>query len=172
MDMLKTERLLIRNFRSDEWRVLQALVLQYQTTRSAQFETPWPSNDEEIKQLTHWFSTSDYYLAICLQENDTLIGIVSIEARTEQGKNIRNFNYVFHPDYYGHGYASEACNEILRYLFDQLAVDGISNITHPNNHLSVRFLSKLGLFQIRPGEFSLSRRQWQTLVAEKNETNS
>jgi ribosomal-protein-alanine N-acetyltransferase len=166
MDSLATDRLIVRNFSPDDWQALQAVIVAYQASDSAQYEDPWPTSDEKVKEIAGWFARGDDYLAVCLKETGTLLGLVAINRRREQEAPIHNLGYVFHPGYAGHGYATESCRAAMGYLFDELGIEGILTGTHPDNKPSVALLTRLGLREIDDGEWSLSKAEWISLERE------
>jgi RimJ/RimL family protein N-acetyltransferase len=160
---IQTERLIIRNFAPDDWQALQAVVVAYQASDSAQYEDPWPTSDEQVQGIAAWFAGGDDYLAVCLKETEALIGLVAINGRTEQEAAVHNLGYVFHPGYGGQGYATESCRAAMAYLFDELGIESILTGTHPENKRSVALLRRLGLQEVSHGEWALSRQQWLAL---------
>jgi RimJ/RimL family protein N-acetyltransferase len=163
---LETDRLVIRNFTPDDWQELQEMVIAYQATDAARFEDPWPTSAEKVKEIAGWFAGGDDYLAVCLKDVGTLIGLVAINRRQEGEQQIHNLGYVFHPGYAGRGYATESCRAAMGHLFDQLAAEGILTGTHPDNVASVALLKRLGLHEIGGGEWALSREEWLALDRE------
>ena len=115
--------------------------------------------------MAMFFSSGDDFLAASLKASGKLIGLIAIEPRKEQTGRVRNLGYVFHPGYAGHGYATEGCQAVMVYLFDQLGIDAILTGTHPENTASVRLLERLGIHPIGNGEFHLSQEEW---LARKN----
>ena len=55
------------------------------------------------------------------------------------------FGYTFHPDFWGQGYATEAAEAVVRYLFIDLGVSRIESSLHPDNPPSARVLEACGL---------------------------
>lgn len=53
--------------------------------------------------------------------------------------------YTFHPDYWGRGYATEATEAIIRYLFNDFGVGRIETSAHPDNPASLRVMEACGL---------------------------
>ncbi len=53
--------------------------------------------------------------------------------------------YTFHPDYWGRGYATEATQAIIRYLFEDFGVSRIESSAHPDNPPSHRVMEACGL---------------------------
>jgi RimJ/RimL family protein N-acetyltransferase len=163
MDSLETDRLVIRNFRVEDWHELQELAIAYQASEEAKFEPPWPTSDEEVKGMASWFAGGDSYLAVWLKEAGKLIGLVAIERREGQEQRLHNLGYVFHPGYHGYGYATEGCKAAMAYVFGPLEADGILTGTHPDNKASVALLNRLGLRAIGGGEWTISREEWLAL---------
>jgi ribosomal-protein-alanine N-acetyltransferase len=73
---------------------------------------------------------------------------------------VHNLGFIFHPSYQGYGYANESCRAAMKYVFGELATQKILTGTHPDNTPSVALLKKLGLEEISPGEFAISREAW------------
>ena len=167
MISLETARLIIRNFTLDDWQELQETVVAYQTSELAQYEAPWPTAEDRVKEIAGWFAGGDDYLAVCLRETGTLIGLVAMGRRQEREESIHNLGYVFHPSYARQGYATESCRAAMAYLFDQLAAEGILTGTHPDNTASVALLTRLGLKEVARGEYTISREEWLALRREE-----
>ena len=55
------------------------------------------------------------------------------------------FGYTFHPDHWGRGYATEAAQALVRYLFTDVGVSRIESSLHPDNQPSARVLEACGL---------------------------
>jgi RimJ/RimL family protein N-acetyltransferase len=167
MISLETERLWVRNFAPDDWQALQAVIVAYQASDSAQYEDPWPTSDEQMQGIASWFAGGDDYLAVCLKPEGTLQGLVAINRRDDQDAPIHNLGYVFHPGYAGHGYATESCRAAMGYLFDQAGIEGILTGTHPDNKPSVALLKRLGLREVGDSEWAMSRKEWISLERER-----
>ena len=159
---IETDRLLIRNFRPDDWQELQEMSIKYQASEAAKYEDRWPTSAEGVKGMAAWFARGDEYLAVCLKTSGKLIGLVAIDRRKQQGSRVHNLGYVFRPDYHGQGYAAEGCHAAMAHVFGELAADGILTGTRLENATSVRLLERLGLKprEGHPGEFTISREEW------------
>ena len=53
--------------------------------------------------------------------------------------------WVFHPDYYGHGYATEAAHKVLEYGFSILNLHRIVSFCHVDNISSWKLMHRLGM---------------------------
>ena len=160
MNSLHTDRLIIRNFQPDDWQDLQELVVQYQASEWAKYEDPWPTGTEEVKGMAKFFASGDDFLAVIRRDTGKLIGLIAIERRKEQEERVHNLGYVFHPGYYGQGYATEGCRTVMTYLFDVVGIAAILTGTRLENTPSVRLLERLGLHSIGQGEFHISKEEW------------
>jgi ribosomal-protein-alanine N-acetyltransferase len=160
MITLETDRLIIRNFRPDDWQELQEAAVAYRASKWAEYEDPWPTSDEEVKGMATWFAGGDGYLATCLKSTGKLIGLVAIDRREGKAEQVHNLGYVFHPGYHGQGYATEACRAAIGYVFGPLAGDRILTGTHPDNEESIKLLKRLGLKEVARGEFAISKEEW------------
>ncbi|MCW3060900.1 MAG: hypothetical protein JWQ02_2721 [Capsulimonas sp.] len=56
-----------------------------------------------------------------------------------------NGNNTFHPDYHGQGYATEAAEALLKFLFGDLAAHRVTSGCDARNTASVRLMERLGL---------------------------
>jgi RimJ/RimL family protein N-acetyltransferase len=53
--------------------------------------------------------------------------------------------WVFNPDFYGHGYATEAARELVRLSFDELGMHRVWAQLDPRNTASARLCERLGM---------------------------
>ena len=155
-----TDRLIIRNFRTDDWQDLQDMIIMYQGSTYSKYDHKWPTSAEEIKGITAWFADGNDYLTVCLKTTHKLIGLISINRREEQDGRVHNLGYIFHTTHQGQGYATESCQATMSYLFGQLVADGILTGTYPDNTPSVSLLKKLGFKETPQSDFAISRKEW------------
>jgi RimJ/RimL family protein N-acetyltransferase len=161
MVTLRTDRLVLRNFRPDDWQELHELAVRYQASEWAKYDHPWPTAEEEVKGMTEWLSGEAGFLAVCLKETGKLIGLLNIHRNDEEEEDrVHDLGYVFHPDYHRKGYATEACRAGLNQVFGPWEADRITTGTHPDNEPSVRLLAKLGLQEVGEGEYTITREAW------------
>ena len=148
MTMLETERLIIRNFQTGDWKALHELIIRYQASELAPYDHQWPTSQEEIRRITEWFVRGDNYLAVCLKDTKQLIGFVSLNP--EEGDGPRKFNtgYVFNSDFHGSGYAAEACRAVLSRAFGPLQAERVVAGTAAVNQASCRLLERLGFHKV------------------------
>jgi [ribosomal protein S5]-alanine N-acetyltransferase len=145
---LRTPRLLLREFRDDDWRP----VLAYQSDPRYLRYYAWTGRSEaEVREFVRgfveqqqWAPRTRYQLAIVLPEEGKFIGNVGIRIRDPRSQEA-DIGYELGPDYWGNGYATEAAREIVRFGFEQLALHRISSWCVEDNAASARVLQKVGM---------------------------
>ena len=144
MIKLETERLIIRNFKSDDWKDIAVIAMDYEQSEYTIYDHgPWPSNQEEYKGIAEWFVKGDDFAAILLKEEEKLIGWIA-KGKIENKENAYNLGYIFHSSFHGKGYASESCKAIIKYIFEELQADEIITGTGKLNIPSNKLLKRLG----------------------------
>ena len=101
--------------------------------------------ENEIQDwLSNILSRQDYELtryAVALKANDELIGVAGL--RDEDG--IKDFGYYFRRQYWGKGYASEACSAILDHIENELNIKDYRIFIADENVNSIRVMERLGM---------------------------
>ncbi|WP_394522332.1 GNAT family N-acetyltransferase [Lacrimispora sp. JR3] len=125
------------------------------------------------KILSDWITQRRKLAIVCL-ESGKVIGHISIEADSEEGrKDTRELGFVLNHDYHRQGIMSEAVNAVLDYLFDQ-GILYVWACCFQNNVASKNLIEKCGfVFQqegtyrmeylnrnISSYEYRLSAEQW------------
>lgn len=84
---------------------------------------------------------AEYYLAVVQPGDDTVIGFARLGL---DGVNAAKLGYAIHADYWGHGYATDACRAMLDFGFRQLNLHRISAAIGPENAASIAVVKHLG----------------------------
>jgi RimJ/RimL family protein N-acetyltransferase len=74
---------------------------------------------------------------------ERIVGDLAVELRWAGRTGF--FGYTFHPDHWGRGYATEAAQALVHYLFTDVGVSRIESSLHPDNPRSARVLEACGL---------------------------
>jgi RimJ/RimL family protein N-acetyltransferase len=84
-----------------------------------------------------------FTLAVERLEDGALVGRVSlmVDAANRQGE----VGFIFHPDWHGRGYATEAGRAVVRVAFERYALHRVFGRIEPRNEASARVLEKLGM---------------------------
>jgi [ribosomal protein S5]-alanine N-acetyltransferase len=179
---LVTKRLLLREFAE---RDLLALVAYQADPRYVEF---WPE-EAPPDQTRHLFDLfrrwaderprRNYQLAVArLQSPHELIGNCGIRGRgLEDGA--AEFGIELAPQWWGHGYATEAARAILGFGFRELGLREVRGLSVTENARVTRMVPRLGFTRLgtRPGpawmqaqgwsqtEWQLTREQWEARQA-------
>lgn len=146
---VRTKRLELRPFEMGDLDALHDITRRPEVAR---FEFWEPKTREEVAESlrlragrTGWEDEGDRLgLAIVLPESGAFIGDVSLQWTSKEGRQ-GELGYLLHPDHQGHGYATEAAEEMLRIGFEVLGLRRISAGCEPRNTGSVRVLERLGM---------------------------
>lgn len=81
-----------------------------------------------------------YSFAVVLKENGKMIGTCGIKHNLEN--NFGEISYVFNSNYWGQGYCTEACKQVIKYAFEVGNMHRIEADCFENNYASDKILRK------------------------------
>ena len=139
----ETERLVIRNFRPDDWKRIQALANNKETSKFAKYDLTWPTSDDGCKKTAEFLSGTDFFWAVCLKEDGRLIGLIAFNSIDEN--RTLDFGHVFHTDYMSEEITTEALQRMVQYAFDELEIDRIVTHNAADWEGQIEPLRKLGM---------------------------
>ncbi|MBH5316266.1 GNAT family N-acetyltransferase [Paenibacillus sp. GSMTC-2017] len=138
---LNTERLTIRKFHSSDWQA----VFDYTSDSNVMRYIPeGVFTEQDAKDFVNKNSgehATKY--AVILNETNILIGHMAFHSW--YGEIAYEVGWVFHPDYYNNGYATEATRAIVKYAFEILNIHRIIATCQPQNIPSYRIMEKVGM---------------------------
>jgi RimJ/RimL family protein N-acetyltransferase len=145
---IETERLVLREFRPDDWRAVQEYAADPQVVR----HLVWGPNTEEDTRgyIRRALAARDaeprrgYELAVDLTDEGRLIGAARLEVSDPQNR-AGWIGYCFNRRYWGRGFATEAVRAVVDFGFTQLDLHRIFATCAPENSASARVLEKLGM---------------------------
>ncbi len=88
-------------------------------------------------------SKCEEFWAVCLKNSGKLIGNIYFSKRQPSHFLTWELGYVFNAKFQGKGYATESCEQILEYAFEDLGVRRIIAKCNPKNAASWRLLERL-----------------------------
>ena len=135
--LIETERLLLRRY---EQKDLQDLYEYVSDPEVVKFEPYQPMTLEETRENLDWRISTDEMIAVEEKSCHKMIGNVYLGKREFDAIEI---GYVFHRNYWGHGYAKESCNALIQKAF----AEGIHRIyaeCDPLNAASWHLLESMG----------------------------
>lgn len=136
VEVLKTERLLLRPAQGDDLPAFHAIMSDPRAMRH------WSTLPHESISVTRdWLqgmlhpapNAADWVLTL----NDRVIGKAG-------GYNLPEIGFILHPDHWGLGYVTEAMQTIIPELFAICDLPGLIADVDPLNTASLKLLAKLG----------------------------
>ncbi len=135
----------LREFRDGDTDQVLGLIGDDRVTRWLSFD----SRDREqavsmlagVAERARSIPRSEYYLAMCVQDQDDIIGFARLAL---SGVQAGKLGYAVHADHWGRGYATDAVKTMVRFGFEELALHRISAAIGPDNAPSIAVVTKLG----------------------------
>lgn len=137
MKKLETERLIIREFKAEDWDDLYEYLSDEEVLK---FEPYKPFSKEACKEEAARRAMDSSFLAVCLKSTNKLIGNVYFAKRDFGTWEI---GYVFNASYQKAGYATESCMKVMDYAFNELNARRITAHCDPKNPNSWKLLERL-----------------------------
>jgi [ribosomal protein S5]-alanine N-acetyltransferase len=143
---LRTERLMLREFRLDD----EVAVHRYGSDEEVTRYLTWGPNSPTdttayLKQVAREAAReprTSFTLAVATLD-DELIGVANLTTTDTQATS--ELGYVLAKDQWGHGYATEVARRLIVFGFDELGLRRITAACHPENFASARVLEKAGM---------------------------
>lgn len=142
---LRTDRLIMKKLDRRDAEVLYAYRSREEVRKFQSFHPRSLQHVEEFfEDLAEVPDVEDtwFQLGIHLKEEKKLIGDLGLHFLPD-GDQVE-IGYTLDPCYQGKGYAGEALNEILKYLFEKLQKHRVTASVDPLNEKSIRLLERLG----------------------------
>lgn len=145
---LRTERLFLREFTSEDW----PAVLAYQSDPLyLRYNTLTERTAEAVQAFIQLFMEAQeqkprtkYQLAIILPETGQLIGIASMRMAQAEATT-GEIGYELAAAYWGRGYATEVAKALLKFGFTTLDLHRIEASCNAENTGSARVMEKIGM---------------------------
>jgi RimJ/RimL family protein N-acetyltransferase len=145
---LKTERLVLREFKEDDWQAVHEYASDPEVVKHMPFG---PNTVEDTRAfidcaLGYQFEKPRHHfeLAVTLRDGGRLLGGCGIRF-TNAADLEASMGYCLHRHFWGNGYATEAGQALLALGFDGLGAHRVFAICAPENVASTRVLIKLGM---------------------------
>lgn len=145
---IRTDRLVIRNFRRKNAGELKEIAKDFNLSEYAVYDRPLPENDEDVKALAERFARSKTAFAVYCAEQ--MIGY-AVFHKVENGYDV---GYCFHSSCHGKGYAYESLKALINYFADKYKVNVFTAGTALKNIPSCRLLEKLGFQRVSEEQVS------------------
>ncbi len=166
---LETERLILRELVKDDW----GRVFEYQSDPLYLRYYEWTERTPEaVQEFVSWLMERQsqqprikFQLAITLKSNNLLIGNCGIRMDHINAFQA-DIGYELDPNYWNHGYATEAAHAIVDFGFSRFSLHRVWSWCVADNLGSAHVLEKLGMRRegyLRENEYYRDR-WWDTLM--------
>lgn len=167
--ILRTERLVLREFTADDWRS----VFAYHTDpRYLRFYDREEVGERDTQAFVYRFIVwqgeqprSRVQLAITLAETGEVIGNAGVR-RDAPGAPLADTGFELSPAHWGRGYATEAARALVGWAFDEWGLERVHAHCVAANTASARVLEKVGMRRealLRDHQF-FKGRFWDVLI--------
>lgn len=135
--VLETERLLLREFRQDDFQFIkemlqnQTVMYAYEGAFTDEMTVEWFN-----KQLYRYKNDGVGLWMVIEKSRKSRIGQCGLTFQNINGKNVVEVGYLFAPENWHKGFATEAAKGCIDYAFDVLKCDKVYSIIRENNHPS------------------------------------
>ena len=145
---IETRRLVLRPLRLGDG----AAVFRYRSRPEVSRYQNWePSTVSEVDEFIVRMMALDpdipgtwYQLAVCRRDTGELLGDCGLHFPLGRDYEAE-FGISLAPEFQGRGYASEAVEAVLGYLFEKLGKHRVFGSVDPRNHASLRLMERVGL---------------------------
>ena len=145
--MLKTQRLILREFRQEDLAQLAPILADPQVMKFS--PTGILSVEQTRMKINGFIASYEKHgfgkWAILLKECNKLIGYCGIAVEQVDNVYEPEIGYRLAPEFWGRGLATEATSATIQYGFEQFKLPYLLGIVEPANTASVRVLEKLGM---------------------------
>ncbi len=146
--ILRTERLILREFTADDW---QATFAYENDPRYLRFYERDEVTERQCQALIYQFilwqgeqPREKAQLAITLADTGELVGNVGVR-RESANEPVADMGFELSPDYWGRGYATEAARAMVDWGFGEWWLDRIHAHCVSENTASARVLQRVGM---------------------------
>lgn len=152
--ILSTSHLILRAFRLEDAPALHTILSEKDILRyfpNAQTPSFEQTQKFIVRQLEHWRDHGFGWWAVTHRESRALLGWNGLQFLPETDEI--EVGFLLTHAFWGKGYATEGAAASLQYGFDELHLEAIVGIVHPQNIASQKVLQKSGLHFTRKDEY-------------------
>lgn len=167
--ILETPRLILRPFREKDVERFAELMANHDFMRFSLGPYTHEQTQGVLQKFLSWNQAGlPSQFAVIFRGNNELIGYCGFLHQKVDGRNEIEIGYRLHPDYWNHGFASEAAQVVRDHAFRDLNLPKVISLIHPDNIASRRVAEKNGMkieretvFRGFPTlVFAITREQW------------
>ncbi len=120
----ETERLIIRRFKTEDWKDLQEIAVTNAYSEFGDCDEQWPLDDDGVKDMCAYIAGENEIWAVEVKALKKVVCFINFNGINE--KHSLNIGHVINLDYLGNDYEYEALKALYNYGFLELGVQDIS----------------------------------------------
>jgi RimJ/RimL family protein N-acetyltransferase len=156
--MIRTERLLLRRWRASDREPFAAMNADPAVVEHLQGPMSRERSDDFIDRIeAHWDAHGWGLWAVEVVGGAPFVGYVGLWPAAYLAEGMVEVGWRLASEHWGHGYATEAAREALRFGFEEVGLDEIVSFTVPQNQRSLRVMERIGLVRDPGGDFDHPR---------------
>ncbi len=149
VQQIESERLFLRRFRETDFKDLFEYLSLWEVV---QFEPYNPLTLSQCIEEAKSRSKSPNYWAAVSKETGKMIDNIFFRQKDPLKFMTWELGYIFNSNYWGHGYATEASEYVMRYGFEVLKAHRIIANCNPVNERSWKLMERLGMRREQEGK--------------------
>ncbi len=151
--ILETERLILREYTSDDFDALYAIVGDAETMK----HYPKPYDERGTKwwitwSLQHYEQHGFGFWAVILRETGELIGNCGLTMQIIDGEQLPEIGYHIHKNHWNKGYAKEAAAAVRDWAWKNTEYPALYSYMTRGNEASIKTAAAIGM--VKTGEFT------------------
>lgn len=156
--MIRTERLHLRRWREADREPFAAMNADPPVVEHLQGPLSRERSDDFVDRIVrHWTDHGWGLWAVEVPDVAPFIGYVGLWPADDVAPGMVEVGWRLARAHWGHGYATEAARESLRFGFEEVGLDEIVSFTVPQNVRSIRVMERIGLVRDPAGDFDHPR---------------
>ena len=108
------------------------------------WERQEPFYEKKIECIKMQDDSQKYTWSIFIKNTDTVIGQITCQPKDNEPENVRDVGWFVDPNYQRQGYATEAANRVLDFMFNEVEITDIKTSAAEINPGSWKIMEKLG----------------------------
>lgn len=158
-DEVRTERLLLRRWRESDDEPFAAMNADPAVHEFLQGPLTRDRSDAFVERIEACLEARGWGLwAVEVPDVARFVGYVGLWPADYVTSNpMVEVGWRLAREHWGHGYATEAAREALRFGFEEVGLDEIVSFTVPQNARSIRVMERIGLLRDPAGDFDHPR---------------
>ncbi len=148
-DSFETDRLIIRHFKSDDWRDLQQVAIYKESSEFADCDHSWSTDDNSIKGITDYFSGEKQFWAVEVKSISKVVCMANFNGMNEEKQT--DIGHVMNGEFFDNNYEYEALGVLYDFCFKYQKPNAIIAYWVLADKKKIEPLQKLGMTAISTG---------------------